>query len=60
MPDLEEVDPVVRQAITFVPAKTLDTVLETALLLEKPIESQLEEKTDLLPKSSSEKSLIHV
>ena len=60
VPDLEEVDPVVRQAITFVPAKTLDTVLETALLLEKPIESQLEEKTDLLPKSSSEKSLIHV
>lgn len=60
VPDLEELDPVVRRAITFVPAKTLDTVLETALLLEKPIESQLEEKTDLLPKSSSEKSLIHV
>jgi ATP-dependent Lon protease len=29
--DLEEIDPVVRQALHFVPAQTMDTVLETAL-----------------------------
>ena len=29
--DLEEIDPTVRRALTFVPAKTVDTVLETAL-----------------------------
>ncbi|MBQ7874245.1 MAG: endopeptidase La [Oscillospiraceae bacterium] len=32
LPDLEEVDPVVKAAITFVPAKEVETVLETALL----------------------------
>ena len=31
IPDLEEVDPVVKNAITFVPAKEVETVLETAL-----------------------------
>lgn len=35
LPDLEEVDTVVREHVTFVPAKTLDTVLETALVPEK-------------------------
>ena len=29
--DLEEIDQTVRRALTFVPAKTVDTVLETAL-----------------------------
>ena len=29
--DLEEIDQIVRRALTFVPAKTVDTVLETAL-----------------------------
>ncbi|MBQ5667040.1 MAG: endopeptidase La, partial [Oscillospiraceae bacterium] len=32
IPDLEEVDPVVKNAITFVPAKEVETVLETALV----------------------------
>ena len=32
LPDLEEVDPVVKKAITFVPAKEVETVLETALI----------------------------
>ncbi len=32
LPDLEEVDPVVKAAITFVPANHVETVLETALL----------------------------
>ena len=31
IPDLEEVDPVVKKTITFVPAKEVETVLETAL-----------------------------
>ena len=31
LPDLEEIDPVVKSAITFVPAKEVETVLETAL-----------------------------
>ena len=31
LPDLEEVDPVVKQAIEFVPATHMDTVLKTAL-----------------------------
>ena len=31
IPDLEEVDPVVKKAITFIPAKEVETVLETAL-----------------------------
>ncbi|MBR5310003.1 MAG: endopeptidase La [Oscillospiraceae bacterium] len=37
IPDLEEVDPVVKKAITFVPASEVETVLETALL--KPVEA---------------------
>ncbi len=32
IPDLEEVDPVVKKAITFIPAKEVETVLETALV----------------------------
>ena len=36
LPDLEEVDPVVKNAITFVPAKEVETVLETALV--KPLD----------------------
>ena len=32
LPDLAEVDPVVKNAIQFVPAETMDTVLKTALL----------------------------
>lgn len=32
VPDLEEVDEVVRSNVKFVPAKTLETVLETALM----------------------------
>lgn len=32
VPDLEEVDEVVRSSVKFVPAKTLETVLETALV----------------------------
>lgn len=38
LPDLEEVDPVVKKAITFVPAKEVETVLETALA--RPAESK--------------------
>lgn len=36
LPDLEEVDPVVKNAITFVPAKEVETVLGTALV--KPLD----------------------
>ncbi len=32
LPDLEEVDPVVKSEVTFVPAKEVETVLETALI----------------------------
>ena len=32
LPDLDEIDPVVKENITFVPAATIDTVLQTALL----------------------------
>ena len=32
VPDLAEVDPVVKEAIQFVPAETMETVLKTALL----------------------------
>ena len=35
LPDLEEVDAAVREHVNFVPAKTLDVVLETALLPRK-------------------------
>lgn len=38
LPDLEEVDPVVKNAITFVPAKEVETVLETALV--RPMEAK--------------------
>lgn len=36
LPDLEEIDPVVRNAITFIPASRIETVLEAALI--KPTE----------------------
>ena len=36
LPDLEEVDETVREHVTFVPAKTLDTVLNTALVPAEP------------------------
>ena len=42
LPDLEEVDPVVKNAITFIPAKEVETVLETALV--RPLEA-VKEKT---------------
>ncbi len=42
IPDLEEVDPVVKKAITFIPANHVETVLETALL--KPIETSVMDK----------------
>lgn len=42
LPDLEEVDEVVKQAIQFVPAKKVETVLQTALL----ISSDLKEAGD--------------
>ncbi len=32
LPDLQEIDPVVRKSLNFVAAKTVDTVLETALV----------------------------
>ncbi len=35
LPDLEEIDPLVRKSLNFVAAKTVDTVLETALV--KPL-----------------------
>lgn len=38
LPDLEEVDPVVKNAITFIPAKEVETVLETALA--RPVEAK--------------------
>ena len=38
LPDLEEVDPVVKNAITFIPAKEVETVLETALA--RPMEAK--------------------
>lgn len=42
VPDLEEVDSVVREHVTFVPAKTLDTVLHTALLPQEQTVSEIE------------------
>ncbi len=36
VPDLEEIDPVVREAITFIPASRIETVLDAALI--KPTE----------------------
>ena len=39
--DLEEIDPVVRKALTFVTAKTMDTVLETALVTNGDLISSL-------------------
>ena len=36
LPDLEEVDETVREHVTFVPAKTLDTVLNTARVPAEP------------------------
>ena len=32
LPDLEEIDPVVRESLIFVPAESIDTVLATALV----------------------------
>lgn len=47
VPDLEEVDPVVREHVRFVPAKTLDTVLETALCPKGDTESTVISSTIL-------------
>ena len=43
IPDLEEIDPVVKKEITFVPAKEVETVLETALV--KPVVSTVKENS---------------
>lgn len=43
----EEVDPVVREHVRFVPAKTLDTVLETALCPKGDTESTVISSTIL-------------
>ncbi len=45
LPDLEEVDEVVKQNVQFVPAKTLETVLHTALVSKK------NEKSSTVPQS---------
>ena len=48
LPDLEEIDPVVKNAITFIPAKEVETVLETALV--KPFSAVKENRfTDDIP-----------
>ncbi len=46
VPDLEEVDAVVKENVNFVPAKTLETVLETALVSKKGSHSK--KKTEIL------------
>ncbi len=43
LPDLEEIDPLVRKSLNFVAAKTVDTVLETALVRQNQV------MADLLP-----------
>ena len=42
--DLEEIDPVVREALRFVPAETVDTVLEEALLRTEVVDGREETK----------------
>ncbi len=37
LPDLEEVDPVVKEHVTFFPVKTLDNVLQTALAFKQDV-----------------------
>ena len=46
--DLEDIDPVVREALRFVPAETVDTVLDEALLRTEVVDSrdQKQEKED--------------
>ena len=44
--DLEEIDPVVREALRFVPAETVDTVLEEALLRTEVVDSREEAKPE--------------
>ena len=51
--DLELIDPTVRKALNFVTAKTVDTVLETALI--RPVDVNLPVLQDL-PKDLSERS----
>ncbi len=41
LPDLEEIDPLVRKALNFVAAKTVDTVLETALVRQLEVVTEL-------------------
>ena len=46
--DLEEIDQTVRKSLNFITAEHVDTVLEAALLLEKPIRDRLK-REDLTP-----------
>ncbi len=50
IPDLEEVDPAVKQAVTFIPCKTMDDVLSYAL---EPIAAH---KQDFIPKAKDKAS----
>ena len=59
LPDLEEVDPVVKEAIQFIPAETMETVLRTALLRypqktvhSAPAPSQTEKKDMPIPEGN--------
>ena len=44
--DLEEIDPVVREALRFVPAETVDTVLAEALLRTEVMDNREESKSE--------------
>ena len=44
--DLEEIDPVVREALRFVPAETVDTVLAEALLRTEIMDNREETKSE--------------
>ncbi len=48
LPDLEEIDPVVKDAITFVPAKEIETVLETALVRKAAAKEDFIEEISML------------
>ena len=57
VPDLHEVDDIVKQNIKFVPAKTLDTVLKTALIYQPEYdETKQKEKTMIIPSESKNNS----
>lgn len=50
IPDLHEVDEVVKQNVNFVPAKTLDTVLKTALVYQpKYDEHEIDDTSSIIP-----------